>query len=106
MKRSSSSKLGKPWFCRDSVAPELSGIATKEGVSATGRKVLFKDGEDLRLKQPGLDWSVLNKRRHKLTDEFEVELTGIFEKYLSKITARRYDSYYVCLHYLVYFQCL
>lgn len=71
------------------MAPELSGIATADGVLSTARKVLFKNGEDLRLKQPGFNWSILTERRHKLTDNFRTELTGIFDKYYSKIINTR-----------------
>ncbi len=71
------------------MASELSGLVTRDGVSSTGRKFLFKNGEDLRLKDPGFNWFLVNERRHKLTDDFKIELTSIFDKYYSKIMAKR-----------------
>ena len=68
------------------MAPELEKQVTKH---SSGRRVFYGDnGEDLRLKQPGFNWSLLSNRRHQILDDFTQQFTGIFDEFYEKVTGQ------------------
>ncbi len=84
-----SSMFGEPWFSRSSVPLELEKHVSRDGVSSRGRRAFYKNGEDMRLKQPGFNWSLICERRRKLVGDFSVQLTNIFDQFFVKITGDR-----------------
>ena len=70
------------------MAPDLEKQVAKHQTS-NGRKMFYgESGDDLRLKQPGFKWSLINDRRHQISDDFAKQLSSIFEEYYEKITGQ------------------
>ncbi|XP_064396891.1 inner centromere protein-like isoform X2 [Halichondria panicea] len=84
-----SSMFGEQWFSRSSVPLELEKHVSRDGVSSKGRRAFYKNGEDLRLKEPGFNWPLICERRRKLVEDFSVQLTNIFDQFFVKITGDR-----------------
>lgn len=89
MENPTSVGYGQPWFSRCKVAPEL-----EEHVFSASRKVFYNsNGEDLRLKEPGFNWSYVPDKRHQLLDDCKQQLTSMFDQFYEKITGQKSNRY-------------
>ena len=97
----SPASAGQPWFSRSKVAPEL-----EDNVFSSGRKMFYdSNGEDLRLKEPGFNWSYVCEKRHHVLDDCKQQLTNMFDQFYEKITGQRNNRYFrmsASILYLLY----